>query len=174
MKLRIVILVAVLSLGAFPQQGQRPVRFPARGTRGAVTGGAEYATEAGMRMLTGGGNAVDAGIAAMKMVAVTSAPVTGLASELVSFTRTEFTPLCGGDGSVLKSTAMRSAGPFIAAAAPAPGGGGVNDPIAACSCDSESTRKFAELTMRSPTFKPVRTTALSSCRGPTSISRGSK
>ncbi len=26
----------------------------------------------------------------------------------------------------------------------------MNDPIAACSCDSESTRKLAELTMRSP------------------------
>ena len=34
----------------------------------------------------------------------------------------------------------------------------MNEPIAACSCDSESTRKFAELTICSPAFKPVRTT----------------
>ena len=94
----------------------------------------------------------------MKKVAVTSAPVTGLPSALVSFTRTAFDPLCGGDGSVLKSIVTRLAGPFIAAATPAPGGGGVNDPITACSCDSESTRKLAELTIRSPAFKPVRTT----------------
>src|SRR6202051_5354629 len=99
----------------------------------------------------------------MKKVAVTSAPATGLPSTLESFTRTEFAPLCGGDGSVLKSTAMRSAGPFIAAAAPAPGGGGVKDPIAACSCDSEYKRKLAELTMRSPSFKHFGTTQCASC-----------
>ena len=97
-------------------------------------------------------------LAAMKKVAVTFAPGTGWPSALVSFTRTAFDPVCSGDGSVLKSIATRSAGLFMAAVAAASAGGGVNDPIAACNCDSESTRKLAELTMRSPAFKPVRTT----------------
>src|SRR5580658_2574330 len=89
MKLRIAILVTVLSLGAFPQQGQRPIRFPSRGTRGAVAGGTEYATEAGMRMLTSGGNAVDAGIAAMLAASVTEFSHFGLGGESPILVRTK-------------------------------------------------------------------------------------
>src|SRR5580693_10433794 len=89
MKLRIAILVTVLSLGAFPQQGQRPVRFPARGTRGAVAGGTEYATEAGMRMLTSGGNAVDAGIATMLAASVTEFSHFGFGGEAPILVRTK-------------------------------------------------------------------------------------
>ena len=89
MKLRIAILVTVLSLGAFPQQGQRPIRFPARGTRGAVAGGTEYATEAGMRMFTSGGNAVDAGIAAMLAASVTEFSHFGLGGEAPILVRTK-------------------------------------------------------------------------------------
>ncbi len=56
-----------------------------------------------------------AGIAAIKKVTFTCAPVTGLPSELVSFTRNTLPPLCGGDGSVVRSIfACAAAGAFIA------------------------------------------------------------
>ncbi len=42
---------------------ERPARHASRGTHGAVAAGSEAATEAGMRMFTHGGNAVDAGVA---------------------------------------------------------------------------------------------------------------
>src|ERR1700728_3102990 len=89
MKLRIVTLFAVLCLAGYSQPGQRPIRFPARGTRGAVAGGTEYATEAGMRMLTGGGNAVDAGIAAMLAASVTEFSHFGFGGESPILVRTK-------------------------------------------------------------------------------------
>src|ERR1035437_1443226 len=73
MKLRLAVSVAVLAavvLGQQPQRRERLVRMPSRGTRGAVAGGSEYATEAGMRMYFSGGNAVDAGVATMLAAAV--------------------------------------------------------------------------------------------------------
>src|SRR6266849_3505045 len=58
-----------------------------------------------------------AGIAAMKKVTVTFAPVIGFPSWPVSFTRTMLPPLCGGSGSVVNSTfACCSAGAFMEAA----------------------------------------------------------
>ena len=63
---------------------------------------------------------------------------------------------------------------FIEAAAPAPGGGGTNDPRAAWSWLSESTRKFAEVTRRSPALRPLSTTNSSPARGPRVTSRGSR
>src|SRR3989442_1687598 len=52
---------------AFPQRKEieRPVRHAIRGTRGAVATGSDAAAEAGMRLYFKGGNAVDAGVAAM-------------------------------------------------------------------------------------------------------------
>src|SRR6266478_628353 len=44
---------------------ERPVRHAIRGTRGAVATGSDAAAEAGMRLYFKGGNAVDAGVAAM-------------------------------------------------------------------------------------------------------------
>src|SRR5216683_321738 len=44
---------------------ERPARHAIRGTRGAVATGSEAAAEAGMRIYFKGGNAVDAGVAAM-------------------------------------------------------------------------------------------------------------
>jgi gamma-glutamyltranspeptidase/glutathione hydrolase len=73
MKLRLVIALAVLAavaLGQRPPRQEPAVRLPSRGTRGAVAGGSEYATEAGMRMYYRGGNAVDAGVATMLAAAV--------------------------------------------------------------------------------------------------------
>lgn len=47
------------------KESEPPVRHPARGTRGAVAGGTQFATEAGMRIYHQGGNAVDAGVATL-------------------------------------------------------------------------------------------------------------
>ena len=58
------ILFAFL-LVAQRKETEPPVRQPARGTRGAVAGGTQFATEAGMRIYHQGGNAVDAGVATM-------------------------------------------------------------------------------------------------------------
>src|SRR5215475_7047560 len=44
---------------------ERPVRHAIRGTHGAVATGSDAAAEAGMRVYFRGGNAVDAGVAAM-------------------------------------------------------------------------------------------------------------
>lgn len=52
-------------LAAQRKESEPPVRQPARGTRGAVAGGTQFATEAGMRIYYQGGNAVDAGVATM-------------------------------------------------------------------------------------------------------------
>ncbi len=68
----IVLFIASLALVIAPapsqrsrEQQARPLRPVVRGTRGAVAGGTPLVTEAGMRMYHLGGNAVDAGLAAM-------------------------------------------------------------------------------------------------------------
>src|SRR6185312_338266 len=89
MKLRFAFLMTALCLCGLAQQMQRPIRFPSRGTRGAVAAGAEYATEAGMRMFTSGGNAVDAGIAAMYAASVTEFSHFGFGGESPILIRTK-------------------------------------------------------------------------------------
>jgi len=73
--MRLLTAALVLSAAAvgFAQRGPstRPIKFPSRGTHGAVAAGSEYATEAGMRMYFAGGNAVDAGIASVLAASVT-------------------------------------------------------------------------------------------------------
>src|SRR5262249_921045 len=61
---------AVIACGAIAAFGQRkeferPVRHAIRGTHGAIATGSDAAAEAGMRLYFKGGNAVDAGVAAM-------------------------------------------------------------------------------------------------------------
>src|ERR1017187_7809838 len=73
MRLRLAVtraVVGAVGLGQQPQREERLVRLPSRGMHGAVAGGSEYATEAGMRMYHRGGNAVDAGVATMLAAAV--------------------------------------------------------------------------------------------------------
>ena len=67
---------------------ERPVQLPARGTHGAVAAGSGPATEAGMRMYHHGGNAVDAGIAAMLAASVTEFSHFGLGGEAPILVRT--------------------------------------------------------------------------------------
>ena len=92
MKLRLAVSVAVLAaivLGQQPQRRERPVRLASRGTHGAVAGGSEYATEAGMRMYYHGGNAVDAGVASMLAAAVVEFSHFGLGGEAPILVRTK-------------------------------------------------------------------------------------
>jgi gamma-glutamyltranspeptidase/glutathione hydrolase len=90
------VLVASLTLGAWsgglPAQERaedRPIHRPARGTRGAVAGGTTHATNAGMRMLVAGGNAVDAGVAAMLAAAVAEFSHFGFGGEAPILIRTK-------------------------------------------------------------------------------------
>src|SRR5947209_2997059 len=63
--LRLALVVIALSSLACAQrkQWQPAARYAARGTHGAIAGGTEFATQAGMRLYYEGGNAVDAGVA---------------------------------------------------------------------------------------------------------------
>ena len=61
----LVFIFFAFLLVAQRKESEPPVRQPVRGTRGAVAGGTQFATEAGMRIYHQGGNAVDAGVATM-------------------------------------------------------------------------------------------------------------
>src|SRR5213594_2851313 len=68
----LLLLVASLLLVIAPAPSQRgeelrlrPLRPVVRGSRGAIAGGTSLVTEAGMRIFHAGGNAVDAGVAAL-------------------------------------------------------------------------------------------------------------
>ena len=91
MKLRHAALLLALAAIASPQRGPstRPVRMPSRGTRAAIAAGTEYATEAGMRMYVGGGNAVDAGISALFAASVTEFSHFGMGGEAPILIRTK-------------------------------------------------------------------------------------
>src|SRR5215471_18621107 len=91
--MRLLTAALVLSAAAvgFAQRGPstRPIKFPSRGTHGAVAAGTEYATEAGMRMFYAGGNAVDAGIATMLAASVTEFSHFGMGGEAPILVRTK-------------------------------------------------------------------------------------
>lgn len=71
------------------QRAAIPVRLPARGLHGAVAAGSDYATEAGLRILHQGGNAVDAGVAATLAAAVTEYSHFGFGGECPILIRTK-------------------------------------------------------------------------------------
>src|SRR5205823_7933892 len=92
MKLRLAVGVAALAAILWAQarpQPQRAVRLASRGTRGAVAGGSEYATEAGMRMYVLGGTAIDAGVATMLAASVVEFSHFGLGGEAPILVRTK-------------------------------------------------------------------------------------
>ena len=68
---------------------ERPVKLSTRGTRAAVAAGSDYATDSGMRMYYKGGNAVDAGVAAMFAAAATEYSHFGFGGEAPILIRTK-------------------------------------------------------------------------------------
>ena len=68
---------------------EQPTLHAARGTRGAVACGSEYAAEAGMRIFFHGGNAVDAGVATMFAASVSEFSHFGLGGEAPILIRTK-------------------------------------------------------------------------------------
>ncbi|HLJ13524.1 MAG TPA: gamma-glutamyltransferase family protein [Bryobacteraceae bacterium] len=71
------------------KEHERPIRQPVRGVHGAVAGGSEWATEAGMRMYYQGGTAVDAGLAAMFAASVSEFSHFGFGGEAPILIRTK-------------------------------------------------------------------------------------
>ncbi|MBC8166667.1 MAG: gamma-glutamyltransferase, partial [Bryobacteraceae bacterium] len=92
-----LVLCACLGLTAvlFSQQRdrererERPIRLSVRGNRGAVAAGSEVSAEAGMRLLHRGGNAVDAGVAAMFAAAAFESSHFGFGGEAPILVRTK-------------------------------------------------------------------------------------
>src|SRR5690349_16288594 len=93
MKARLTLLLLALPFVTFPQQRsrefERPARHSARGTHGAVAGGSDYAVDAGLRMYYKGGNAVDAGVAAMYAASVVEFSHFGMGGEAPILIRTK-------------------------------------------------------------------------------------
>ncbi|HXJ44458.1 MAG TPA: gamma-glutamyltransferase [Bryobacteraceae bacterium] len=88
---RLVLLVIAISTAWAQQQRQaeRLVRYSARGTHYAVAAGSDYATNAGMKMLETGGNAVDAGVASIFAAATTEYSHVGWGGEAPILIRTK-------------------------------------------------------------------------------------
>jgi gamma-glutamyltranspeptidase/glutathione hydrolase len=92
-KLLAVVAIATMCPGPTFAQSRReydhPLRQAVRGVHGAVAAGSEYATEAGMRVYYKGGNAVDAGVAAMFAASVTEFSHFGMGGEAPILIRTK-------------------------------------------------------------------------------------
>ena len=96
MKRNLAVTIGALLLGWWTVDAQmgrraldRPMRFPARGMKGAVAAGTDAAADAGMRLFYLGGNAVDAGVSTM------------FAASMVEYSHFGFggeAPGCAGDG----------------------------------------------------------------------------
>ena len=86
-----VVFVATRVNGQAPaprRESDLPARHPSRGTRAAIAAGTDHATDAGMRIFHSGGNAVDAGVAAMFAAAVTEYSHFGFGGEAPILIRT--------------------------------------------------------------------------------------
>src|SRR5258707_15775238 len=88
-RISLVLLCFACACSAQRKEPERPARHAARGVRGAVAAGSEYATEAGMRTYYHGGNAVDAGVATMFAASVSEFSHFGLGGEAPILIRTK-------------------------------------------------------------------------------------
>src|SRR2546427_338594 len=91
MRTRLVLFVLTLAVAAPAQRArefERPARHAARGTRGAVAAGSDYAVDAGMKLYYAGGNAVDAGVATTLAAAVAEFSHFGFGGEAPILIRT--------------------------------------------------------------------------------------
>lgn len=89
MRKKFVVFFACVTLCLAQRRDEHPMREAVRGTHGAVAAGSEYATEAGMRIYYHGGNAVDAGVAAMFSASVTELSHFGMGGEAPILIRTK-------------------------------------------------------------------------------------
>ena len=90
MKLRAVLLVCLITAGWGQQRAfEHAARLDTRGTRGAVAAGTDFATDAAMRMYYKGGNAVDAGLAAILAASVVEFSHFGFGGEAPILVRTK-------------------------------------------------------------------------------------
>src|SRR5579862_7093758 len=90
-KLAPLLFALLCASSSFAQRKEfeLPSMHAARGTRGAVACGSEYAAEAGMRIYFHGGNAVDAGVATMFAASVSEFSHFGLGGEAPILIRTK-------------------------------------------------------------------------------------
>ena len=88
-KIGVLFFGVIFVCSAQRKEFEQPAMFAARGTHGAVAGGSEYATEAGMRMYFQGGNAVDAGVATMFAASVSEFSHFGMGGEAPILIRTK-------------------------------------------------------------------------------------
>ncbi len=87
--LPLVLFTCACSAPAQRKDFELPTMHAARGTRGALASGSEYADEAGMRMYFHGGNAVDAGVASMFAASVAEFSHFGMGGEAPILIRTK-------------------------------------------------------------------------------------
>ncbi len=83
------LLICACSAPAQRKDFDIPTMHAARGTRGALATGSEYAEEAGMKIFFHGGNAVDAGVASMFAATVAEFSHLGLGGEAPILIRTK-------------------------------------------------------------------------------------
>ncbi len=83
------LLVCACSAPAQRKNFELPTMHAARGTRGALATGSEYAEEAGMKIFFHGGNAVDAGVASMFAASVAEFSHFGVGGEAPILIRTK-------------------------------------------------------------------------------------
>ncbi|MGB6944835.1 MAG: gamma-glutamyltransferase family protein [Bryobacteraceae bacterium] len=83
------LLVCACSAPAQRKNFELPTMHAARGTRGALATGSEYAEEAGMKVFFHGGNAVDAGVASMFAASVAEFSHFGVGGEAPILIRTK-------------------------------------------------------------------------------------
>ncbi|MGA2213918.1 MAG: gamma-glutamyltransferase family protein [Bryobacteraceae bacterium] len=87
--LPLFLFVCACSAPAQHKDFELPTMHAARGTRGALASGSEYADEAGMKMFFRGGNAVDAGVASMFAASVSEFSHFGMGGEAPILIRTK-------------------------------------------------------------------------------------
>ncbi|MEI9814583.1 MAG: gamma-glutamyltransferase [Acidobacteriota bacterium] len=84
-----IALIAIVSVAQTRRTYEPPIRQAVRGANGAVAAGSDYATEAGMKLMNQGGNAVDVGVATMFAASVTELSHFGMGGEAPILIRTK-------------------------------------------------------------------------------------
>ena len=145
-----VVVACVATLSAVPSARQTPLRPEVRASHGVVAAGRTFTVEAGARLLTSGGNAIDAGVASVLAAAVVEISHFGLGGEapiIVYSARDRRVVVFNGQGS-----APRAAMPALfAGRAAIPGNGPLGATIpavidsVALALAQYGTRSFAEV-----------------------------